>query len=197
MTAFVHAFYAWPRAVASVLVTPPAAEPLTLAEAKLAAGLDWPEGDPRDKQMQGFIAAARQKVEQDTGLALLQQTRELTMTAGSSSLMPLPWQALPLQSITDPFGQRLTKEDVLIDRRLNVLRLPYSYSGEGTWTIVSGWPTPEALLQEAPLLWQAVALLTAHYATLGRDLAISGTIVAEVPMGYDDSIAPFRLMWVI
>lgn len=36
-----------PHAI-SVLVTPPVLEPLTLADAKIRAGLDWVVGDARD-----------------------------------------------------------------------------------------------------------------------------------------------------
>ena len=61
--------------------------------------------------------------------------------------------------------------------------------------IVSGWTTPATLLAEAPLLVEAVGLLTAHYATFGRDLAISGP-ATRVPAGYDEAIAPHRLVWV-
>jgi hypothetical protein len=45
-------------------------------------------------------------------------------------------------------------------------------------------------------LVQAVGLLTAHYATLGRDLALSGTMT-PVPMGYEEAIAPYRLIVLI
>jgi len=200
MTEFLFPFYASPRSVASVLVEGPTVEPLTLDEAKLAAGLDWPPGDPRDTQMEAFIAAARSKVEQDTGLALLQQTRDIFVEVfWAGGVIPLPWQALPLQSITDPLGRVLTRDEVLIDRQLGTLALPPAASGYtiGTFRIVSGWPDAASLKKEAPLLWQAVALLTAHYATLGRDVAIAGTIVTDVPQTYDDAVAPFRLMWVI
>jgi uncharacterized phiE125 gp8 family phage protein len=45
------------------------------------------------------------------------------------------------------------------------------------------------------LLKQAVLLLAAHYLTNGRDIALAGpaVAVAEVPMGYPEAIAPFRL----
>src|SRR5258705_9577128 len=71
-----RAYAVAPHAV-SVLVTPPALEPLTLDQGKLRAGLDWVAGDPRDALMTGFIQAARSQVEQDTGLALLTQTRDV------------------------------------------------------------------------------------------------------------------------
>src|SRR5882672_2904249 len=100
---FIRAPWAWPQSVSSVLVAGPAFEPLTLDEGKLRAGLDWTAGDPRDDLMKGFIAAARQKVEADTGLALATQTRLVTFAA-TDGVMPMPWQTMPLQSITDPAG---------------------------------------------------------------------------------------------
>ena len=42
-----------------------------------------------------------------------------------------------------------------------------------------------------PALVNVIGLLTAHYATLGRDLALSGHMIAEVPMGFEDALQPF------
>jgi hypothetical protein len=138
--------------VSSVLVDGPAFEPLTLEEAKLRAGLDWPAGDPRDALMDSFIKAARQKVEQDTGLALAEQTR----------LVPRGWS--------------------------------FPEATSGTYLVVAGWPTAAALQAEAPLLVQAVGLLVAHLATLGRDLATLDEPFV-VPLGYEELIQPFRIGW--
>lgn len=194
--AFIVAPWAQPRSVSSVLVVPPAEEPLTLDEAKLRAGLYWVSPDPRDDMMKEFIAAARQQVEQDTGLALLMQTREITVAPlAAVDVLPLPTQALPLISITDLDGNPID---------------PATYTVQpDTWTvrwntpitagvrIVSGWETAGALKQDAPLLYQAVALLTAHFATLGRDLASvgHGPSMAITPYGYDEAIGPYRLVW--
>jgi hypothetical protein len=147
--------------------------------------------------MKAFIAAARQRVEQDTGLALITQTRAVTMTLWPGNVIPLPSQAMPLQSITDPAGNQLTKEQVIFDRQLGLLTVPGAYDWpESTWTIVAGWLDAATLLAEAPMLWQCVALVTAHLATAGRDMVVDSQAV-PVPFGYDDMIQPFRLMWVI
>ena len=55
-----------------------------------------------------------------------------------------------------------------------------------------------ALAAEAPTLIHAVGLLAGHMLTLGRDLAITGAVAAisETPQGYEDCIAPHRLVWV-
>jgi hypothetical protein len=175
-----------PYTVQSRLVTGPTEEPLTLDQGKLRAGLDWAAGDPRDDLMRGFIAAARAKVEQDTGLALLTQTRDVTITPGSDGTMPIPWQAYPVQTISP----------------LVPMPLSWTWSGvyaAGSWRVVVGWPDAATLAAEAPLLVQAVGLLTAHYATFGRDLALpSGNTQASlVPLGYPEAIAPYTLVTLV
>src|SRR6187399_1106380 len=87
-----------------MLVEGPIFEPLTLDEAKLRAGLDWPSGDPRDALMESFIRSARQKVEADTGLALLRQTRSVVITAAAGDVIPMPPYTIPTVSITADDG---------------------------------------------------------------------------------------------
>ena len=202
MTDFLDAQWRYPHAVSSVLVSGPDEEPLTLAEGKLRPALEWPPGDPRDDLMTGFIAAARHKVELDTGLALLRQTRDITLRYDPSKPIPLPMQALPLLAIVDPSGRRLDPSMYVLDRTVRTIRFapsahvaPFDLCGPLTWRIESGWPDKAALAREAPLLVHAVGLLTAHFATLGRDLA-SIDESFEVPAGYVDAIAPFVQVWV-
>lgn len=192
----------------SVLVTPPTQEPLTVDQGKLRAGLDWDPGDPRDALMTGFIAAARHKVEQDTGLALLTQTRDVYYDAVLEDAITLPAQSLPLQSVasiktTDTAGavNTLATTEYTVD----LVSGRISVSQTGVWPtdlrrfqpwvirIVSGWATPDALLAQAPLLVHAVGLLVAHYATRGRDLA-SADGITEVPYGYADVIVPHQMV---
>jgi hypothetical protein len=195
-TPFVRPPWASPVGAWSVLVTRPAFEPLTLEQAKLRAGLDWPADDPRDALMTELVAAARAKVELDTALAIPMQTRDVYLTVDDSGLIPLPSQCTPCQSIeavTTPDGLALPPSLFRINGpTLFTDTLP---GGEYVVRVVAGWPTADALVTEAPLLYHAVALMTAHLATAGRDLTISGTI-ATVPYGYEDAIAPYRLVWV-
>lgn len=197
-----------PHAV-SVLVTAPVDEPLSLDEAKLRAGLDWIAGDPRDALMRGFIAAARGKVEQDTGLALLTQIRDIYLDAVPAAWTPLslPWQSTPLQSVTSVTSTDTAGVPHLLDPSNYVVDVASGRIGvsmTGVWPtdlqsfqpwvirIVSGWPSAADI---PPLLIHAVGLMTAHFATVGRDVAaverVSGI---EVPYGYDDAIAPYRLV---
>lgn len=53
------------------ILTPPAAEPVTLAEAKLAARID---GSEFDLLIPGLIATARKQAEHETGLRFVEQT---------------------------------------------------------------------------------------------------------------------------
>lgn len=205
-----HRYATFPHAV-SVVVTPPAEEPLTRTQAILRAGFDgaWTGGDPRDALFDGFIAAARSKVEQDTGLALLTQTRDVyfdAITERSDGTVMLPAQSLPLQQVvsiksTDTGGvvNTLDPTNYVVD--LGGGRIGLSVSG--VWPtdlrffqpfvvrIISGWTNAAALLAAAPLLVHAVGLLTAHYGTLGRDLASIDT-TTEVPFGYQDAIGPYQ-----
>jgi uncharacterized phiE125 gp8 family phage protein len=196
-TPFVTAPWQQPLSVSSVLVDGPTFEPLTLDEGKLRAGLDWAADDARDDLMKSFIAAARSQVEHDTGLALPMQTRDVTYTdaAIAASWLPLPVQAWPVQSVTAPDGRVLDASVFTADPSKRALQFSTPMGVAGTWRIIAGWPTVDALKAEAPLLVHAVGLLTAHYATLGRDLASEGHIVNAIPMGYDEAIAPYRLIW--
>jgi hypothetical protein len=182
-TSFLRAPWASPYGVASELLEAPVAEPLTLDEAKLRAGLDWPAGDPRDELMLGFIKSARQKVELDTGLALLEQTRRVSFAAPAGFPLPLPAQTIPTVSITPDAGSTPPE---LAD---GVLVGDYT----GALIVVAGWPDAATLALEAPLLVHAVGLLVAHMATLGRDLA-SFEEPFLVPLGYDDAIQPHRIL---
>jgi uncharacterized phiE125 gp8 family phage protein len=188
----------------AVLVTPPTVEPLTLAEAKVRAGVDWVVGDPRDALLQSFIAAARSKVEHDTGLALLPQARDLYYDEIGGGILTLPDFTMPLASATikwtssagvvttiDPAQYIVDLAGGRIAWAVGAV-LPSDLRAFQPWVIhcVSGWPTPAALKAEAPILVHLVGLLVAHYATLGRDFATIDPMT-EVPGGYADQIQPY------
>lgn len=198
-----------PPHMRSVIYTEPVLEPLTVDQGKLRAGLDWAAGDARDELMRGFIATARTTVENDTGLALLTQVRDVyldTMPRGWQPLT-LPAQSLPLQAVNavtyfDTAGTPTVVDPANYTVDLASGRIAVSLSG-------SFWPTNLRFLQPwviritsgyvsvakipAPLV-HAVGLLTAHYATAGRDVAdIERGVAIEMPFGYEAAIAPYRL----
>ena len=60
--------------------------------------------------------------------------------------------------------------------------------------LVAGW----AEVGDLPAtLVNAVGIMTAHYATAGRDVLQIGHIVAETPYGYADAIAPYTTVTLI
>jgi uncharacterized phiE125 gp8 family phage protein len=192
----------------SVLVTPPVLEPLTVEQAWLRAGLPvWTPDTARDALMSGFIAAARSKVEQDSELALLTQTRDVSFDAISGRTITLPAHSKPLQSVTslkytDSAGvvQTLDPTTYVVDLAGGRVALSLV---SGAWPtdlrpfqpyvlrIVAGWASVALLTAAEPMLVHLVGRLVAHYATLGRDLA-SVEASTLVPFGYDDDIAPYR-----
>jgi uncharacterized phiE125 gp8 family phage protein len=196
------------RRAISVLVTPPTWEPLTLAEAKLRAGLDWVAGDARDALMTGFIKAARERVEQRTGLALPEQTRDIYIDQLPSGRLPivLPAQSAPLRSVTsikyfDTAGLEATLDPTtyFVDpSQSNPAQLAISQLGEWPtdlraaqpWTIrvVAGY---HDVADIPALLVHAVGLLVAHMATAGRDIVSVGHINQDMTMGFEDAIAAF------
>jgi hypothetical protein len=153
---------------------------LTLDEGKLRAGLEWEAGDPRDALMLGFIAAAQNQVEQRTGLALLTQVRDVYLFGPGQR----PPQTTPIQAVlSSPVP---TPSDWPTE--------PFPFQ---PWSVrvVAGWPAVE---QIPPLLVHAVGLLTAHYATAGRDLvSITSSTVSEMPQGFEDAIETFGLVTLI
>lgn len=157
----------------NILVVPATALVLTLTEAKLRAGLDWAPGDPRDAQMESFIRAATARVERDTGTALLTQEREVYL----SHLVAPPDFPPPIRPLVS------STEIVSPDPTL------YPWARH----LIVGYDTPA---QIPPLLFFAVGLLTAHYATAARDVVVIGTIAQELPLGYEDAIADYRLVTV-
>jgi uncharacterized phiE125 gp8 family phage protein len=206
----------WGRATAphavAVLFAPPVLEPFTLAEAKLRAGLEWADGDPRDALMTSFMATAVAKVQKDTGVALLPQTWDVFADRLSGQSVPLPWR--PVQSVTwvksiDSAGvtNTLAAGQYVLDpssvaptpARLGLADTgvwPTDLRGFQPWMvrIVVGCLSLADLTAKAPELVQAVGLLIAHYATVGRDLTTGDASITTTPLGYADLIAPYELV---
>lgn len=161
-----------------MLLTPPVLAPLTLAEAKLRAGLDWPAGDPREAQMTRWLQTAVSQVERDTGIALLEQTHVDGIVREALTCRSVMLSVRPVVSvvITDAIGtvfadDLYTVEPSSVDPTPARLRIASGgYWPEGlVATIVAGFQTVEDLQAHAPLLVDAVGILVAHLATSGRD----------------------------
>src|SRR6185503_7525092 len=143
-----------------------AIEPLTVAEGKVLAGLEWAVGDPRDALMTRWIAAARSKLERDTERALLAQTRDVYYDAIRGRTLTLPAQSRPLQAVVsvssiDAAGAVQVLDPTNYDVDLVSGRLGLSLTG--AWPtdlrpfqpyvlrIVSGWPSVAALQADEPM----------------------------------------------
>jgi uncharacterized phiE125 gp8 family phage protein len=185
-------------------------EPLTLAQGKLRAGLDWADGDPRDALMLGFLAMARSQVQHDTGVVPLLQTYDVYFDALPPGRMPiaLPWR--PVAAVTSV--QSIDSAEVL--QTLAVANYTLDPGSEQptparvALSEIGVWPTDLRSFQPyvlrivvgfasvaliPPWFVHAVGLLTAHYATLGRDLASADPATA-IPFGYAETIAPYQLV---
>lgn len=79
------------------LVTAPAAEPVTLAEARNHLRVDDPSDDAL---IDGLVVAAREWAEAFTGRAMITQTWDYSITAWPSSGTPIVLPRSPLQSVT-------------------------------------------------------------------------------------------------
>jgi len=180
----------------SVVFIEPTLEPIDLATAKLYARLSATDTS-LDALIPGFIKTARSKVEQDTGLALLTQTRDVYLDAIAGNTITLPSQSRPLQSVTsfkstDTVGvvQTLDPSNYVVDLAGGRLGLALG----GAWPsdlrpfqpyvlrIVAGWTTVALLAAARPTLVDAVGFLVDY--TINKD-----ALALEL---YEEAIAPYR-----
>ena len=192
-----------------ILITAPAAEPISTADAKAHLRVDL---DDEDTLIASYVASARERVESETGRALINQTWEARWSCfpGDGVLeLPLP----PLSSVTsvkyvDPDGveQTMPSGDYVVDRdvgpraqRSRVV-LAESASWPGTKTqpnavlvrFVAGYGA--AATAVPALLIQAVRYFLATYYE-NRDTVVSGmaTTATELPKSVQDAL---DLFWV-
>ena len=182
-------------------VTPPASEPVTLAEAKLHVRQDL---DTDDTLITGLITAAREEVERISWHALLTQTWELVLDrwpAGDAIELPRP----PLQSVTsvkytDSSGAETTwsAANYVVDTDSTPGRIVLAYSV--TWPTVvlqptggirvryvAGW-TSAANVPQA--IKQALLLLVGHWYETREDTVKAAT--DTIARGVADLLRSFR-----
>jgi uncharacterized phiE125 gp8 family phage protein len=192
--------------IATKLITAPTVEPFTVDEAKSHCRIDLD-----DTNIVKWIKAARTKVEQDTGRALLPQTWDLFLDAPWPTAVhwsTLPWPSCafsgidvpypPLASVTsinvtDPSGAETVwnASNYLVDTASEPGRI--ALSDTGTWPtnlrmfqpirvrFVAGWATP--LLIPSDLL-QAMALWVGWFSEHREPSAVEGD-------SYDGLIAQY------
>jgi len=183
------------------VLTPPTAEPLSLAEARAHMRVDHFD---EDGVIAGLILAARQHIEQETGLALCTQTLRGTLDAFPAG-KPMALPAHPVQSVTAvryfneagsliewPAGEWETDLTGIVPRIAPRNGFAWPTPGQKLGAVqvefVAGYGGPEVVPQ--PVM-QALRILVAHYYE-HRELVVTGTIVNELPMTVKALIAPYR-----
>lgn len=184
-----------------VTVTPPAEEPVTLAAAKEFVGIEADEAD-FDMQLGGFIAAAREHLENLTGTRFIEQAVELRAD-GFADLERLPIG--PVSAVTaiaydDTAGAEQVLDDAAYELTGAGLERGVRPVFGGSWPAAarrSGAVRVTATVGYAELprpLWiailQIVADLFAH-----RETAVTGSIASPVPaaLRVEDALANYRI----
>lgn len=190
-----------------VTVTPPAADPLSLAEAKAHLRIDTAD---EDGLIAGYILAARQFVENETHLRLITQTLDYTIDDGWPSLIARGYYRtrieLPVKPVasvssisyvdTSGNSQTLAADQYIVRTDGPV---PYIEPAYGvTWPGVRCQPAAITVrfvagtaLSDVPNpLLQAMRLLVAH-ADANREAVSNGTF-NEVPLGVEAYLSPYR-----
>jgi uncharacterized phiE125 gp8 family phage protein len=188
--------------MSSILLTPPAVEPISLAEAK--AFLRVEHGDD-DDVITALIAGARIYVEAQTRRALITQTWRLTRDAwpqaGKIAVRPMPLQSLDAVRVHD--GQGAPRE---VDVEAFVV------DTAGGCLVFAPWALPQPARTAAGIeldvtlgygdtavevpepLRQAIRLLVGHWYE-NRGVVVSTDVSgAPLPLTVPALIAPYRVV---
>lgn len=188
------------RFKSSALVTAPAAEPVSLTEAKAHCRID---GTADDALLTALIKAAREHVEIITGSALVTQTLDIKYDSfGPQIDLPHP----PLQSVTsikylDDSGVEQTLASSVY--RVNADRYPasitldynqawpnlYPVSSPVTVRLVAGYGAASAVPQP---IKQALLLLVGHWYE-NREESIAAVSLQPIPTGVAALLAGYRV----
>lgn len=200
------------------VITPPAAEPLTLAETKLHLRVDH---NTDDTLITALIATAREWVESYTGKSLVEQTRQITLS--SWPYAPLRLHGGPVQEIesvkyTDKTGaEKTVAATVYYLTPSGEIALDYGQTwpsdtlrGPGSISIVyvTGYPPLETETETITTtdyggniprqFKQAMLLLIGAWYELregvfvGKSTSISGQANPMIPFGVKDILYPLR-----
>ncbi len=189
--------------MSALLLTPPALEPVSLADAKLFLRV---EHDDDDDVIAALIAAARVHVEAQTRRALIDQTwrlvRDVWPASGRLPVLPVPLQEVTAIRVFDADGMPhlIDVGTFAIDRVSAPAVLAYARGAPPApgklaagieIEIVAGYgDEPDAV--PAPLR-QAIRVLVAHWYENRGVIAASGE-VAMMPHSVASLIAPFRVL---
>lgn len=180
------------------LTEPPMAEPVTLAEAKTHLRVDH-ESD--DALIDGCIRAARELVEQETGLALITQSWQLALEAwpasGNAPLKRHPVAAVTAVTRYDGTGEPVTvaESGYRLDRRsrpafVDLRAASATDAANGIEIDFTAGFGPSAADVPATLK-RAVLLLTAHFYEFRASYG-PGDQPVSYPAGLARLLAPWR-----
>ncbi len=189
--------------MSAILLTPPASEPLSLAEAKLFLRI---EHDADDDLLGALVVATRVHLEAQTRRALITQTWRLTRdvwpASGALPILPVPLQQVSAIGVYDSAGmlQMLDIGMFTIDTASSPARLAFArgalpapgrpHAGIEI-DVVAGYGDEADAVPEP--FRQAIRLLVAHWYENRRIIAMSGE-VASLPASVSALIAPYRVL---
>lgn len=182
------------------LITPPVAEPLTLAEVKAHLRLD---GSEEDALLTSLITTAREHLQRETGLCLLAQSWRLYLDRWPASsilrIVKSPVQAIQKIVVYDAEGAaaEVSLEDHLLDGESRPARLwlrtpPQPGRAVNGIEIDFAAGYGEAATDVPDTLKRAMSLHIGHMFAF-RGAVSPDQQPAGIPDGYERLIAPFRL----
>jgi len=197
-----------PSAAISQLVTAPAIEPITLAQAKEHLRVD---GSDEDSLIGLCITAARDRIENECRRAFIRQkwiayitgdfAEGVTVELPRARLMAAETFLLEYRNDAGTWtawantAQQPAREPALLwltsyPSNIDTPRSPH----DAVWR-ASYWAGYGSLATDVPgPLRHAILLLTAHLFER-REMVISGTIISEIPKSLDWLIDSFRVPW--
>jgi uncharacterized phiE125 gp8 family phage protein len=189
--------------MSSILLTPPAVEPVTLAEAKAYLRV---EHDDDDDVIAALIAGARVHVEAQTRRALISQTWRLTRDCwppdGAIAVVPVPLKEIATVRVydADDVAHTLDLQAFSLDKAAApaiIAFAPWALPMPGR--LVAGIEIDIAVgYGDAPTdvpaaLRQAIKLLVAHWYENRGLIAIGGTVTV-LPASVAAILAPYRVL---